>query len=315
MPASMVVLLVGAIYSIMPQYESGAAHESMKSLLREPLFHFFLIGAVLFGVYARLSPEKWSASQTTVVFDIGDLERLAAVWEQRTGRPPGSAQLRQMVDEQLREEVFYREAKALDLDDNDIIIRRRLAQKMSFLSGGPAPLPDPGDAELATWFQANQQRYAIPEKFGLSHVYFSTDKRGANAGADARAVLASLQAAVPVPRQAPELGDPFMLRYEYTDATQAELEGRLGESFGAAVEKLEPGRWHGPVRSGYGEHLVFLESRVDGRLPELAEVRTRVLTDWRDAQFRAANERLVKSLLEKYRVTLTAEVEARLARQ
>ena len=287
----------------------------MRSLLHEPLLHFFLIGALLFGVHAWIAPGDASRNNPAVVFDIRDLERLAAVWEQRMGRPPNNAQLRQLVDGQLREEVLYREAKALGLDDNDIIIRRRLAQKMSFLTAGLAPLPEPDDAELTTWFRANRQRYAIPAKFSLTHIYFNSDKRGADAAADARAVLASLDAATPISQQTSELGDPFMLGYDYKEVEQTELAGRFGESFAAGVAALEPGRWHGPVRSGYGEHLVYLQSQRPRRLPALAEVRTRVMTDWRDARFREANEEFVKTLLKKYQVTLTAEVEARLDEQ
>ena len=291
----------------------AALYALVKSLLREPLLHFFLVGTLLFGSYAWLSPDRWSSPEATVVFDLADLDRLAAIWEQRAGRPPNRAQLRHMMNTQLREEVLYREAKALGLDDNDIIIRRRLAQKMTFLSAGPAPLPDPGDADIGVWFRANQERYVVPETFTLNHIYFNADKRGTNTHADAQSVLASLQTTNPPPANAAALGDPFMLRYDYTDTTQRELEARLGADFSATVATLEPGLWHGPVRSSYGQHLVFVKSRTAARLPELSEARARVLTDWRDAQFRAANERLIRKLLEKYQVTLTAEVEARLA--
>ncbi len=183
-------------------------------LFRDPLIQFVLLGAVLFGVYAFASDAFKKDESRRIQIGEAEVALLAAGWERQWRRPPTEQELRSLVDARVREEVLYRAALAVGLDENDMVVRRRMVQKMEMLTQDLALLADPTDQELRTFFQENPDDYRLPPRIGFSHVYFNADRRGSSATQDAQAVLADIQGQSPQPRSAPGRGDRFMLQYD-----------------------------------------------------------------------------------------------------
>jgi len=244
---------------------------------------------------------------------MDDVERLSALWTERWKRPPAPAELRGIVNDFVREEVLYREALALGLEENDVIVRRRLAQKITFLTQDLAAQMEPSEEELRSWFSENIVLYEEEPLLSFTHIYFNEDDRGSRAESDASGLLDELTAADVVPERAPERGDRFMLRYDYQDVTPFEIRREFGSAFGDAVVELAPGRWHGPIRSGYGVHLVRVHRHTDAEAPNFEEVRDRVEGDWLYEQNKLVDKTYVDALREKYNVTLDDEVQALLS--
>lgn len=276
----------------------------MKSLAaklaREPLVHFLLSGTLLFLVGTLLSRDTVAAgSQSSIRVSRAEIERLTEVWSRQYGRAPDSAQVKNLVDEYIREEILYREAIASGLDKGDTIIRRRLVEKMEFLSQEVASA-DPSERELQEYFDRNRDKFMVPAQVAFSHIYFSTSKRGPTAESDARNALAKLRSQPSA--QASGLGDTFMLQSEYPAQTQEEIKGLFGEEFVGELFQLGSGRWEGPIRSSYGLHLVKISQYVPSRVPELAEVRSQVVTDFKNQRLQDASEAYYARLRARYRI-------------
>lgn len=281
-------------------------------LLREPLFHFALLGALLFTVYAIASDAFSSDAARRIEINDAEVALLAANWQRQWQRPPTEDELRGLVDARVREEVLYREALAVGLDENDVVVRRRMVQKMELLSQDLALLADPTDAELQAFFAERREDYRVPPRLSFSHVYFNPDRRGSAVEDDARRVLATLRAETPPPDRAPERGDRFLLDFDYALRAPLEVQQQFGTSFAETIFELEPG-WQGPVISGYGVHLVHIGERVPSRAPELAEIRDRVVNDFNRDRAQRANRALYEGLRSGYDVVIDEDAIGRAA--
>jgi len=273
-------------------------------LLRDPLFHFVVLGAVLFLLYAVATDLLSTGDVRRIEITAPEIGFLASGFERQWGRPPTPEELQGLVDSRVREEVLYREALAVGLDRNDVVVRRRMVQKMELLSQDLALMADPTDDELQTFFQENSEDYRVPPRVSFRHVYFNADRRGAAVEEDARRVLAEMQAKTPPPRGAPERGDRFMLGHDYPQKTPAEVRQLFGSQFADALFDLGPG-WHGPIVSGYGIHLVNVGERVPGRIPEYDEIRDRLVTDYDRMRSDRAKEALYEGLAGGYEVVIS----------
>ena len=221
-----------------------------------------------------------------------------------------------LVRDRVREEVYCREAKALGLDQDDTIIRRRLRQKMEFISDDIAAQAEPTDAELTAYLQAHPDSFRVGPRFTFQQVYLNPAKHGENRARDAAQLLAQLNQAGNNAAAA-QLGDSLMLEHQFVDLPAGEVAKQFGEKFAARLAELAPGQWQGPVESGYGVHLVLVSERTEGRLPALAEVRDAVRRDWENAQRLEMNDKFYQELLKRYTLTIEglepAEKEKKLA--
>jgi hypothetical protein len=283
----------------------------MRRLLREPLLHFLLAGTALFGVFAALHPETLArdASRRIEVTD-DDMRQIAASWLAQ-GRPaPTPEELHHLVESRVREEILYREALALGLDQGDTIVKRRLAQKMEFLFEDLSALREPTREELALWLDEHAERFALPARATFRHLYFSPDRRGAQARYDAARALAELGG---VPGDAPVaevLGDRFMFQDYYGDRSFDDVARNFGPSFAEALFGLAPGAWSGPIESGYGWHLVFADSITPSRTPALEEVQAEVRSAWVEAQREVIRGRTLEAMRARYEVVLPKDRDA-----
>jgi peptidyl-prolyl cis-trans isomerase C len=276
-------------------------------LLRQPLLHFLLLGAAIFALNSWLG--RGSDQSRTITIRAADVTRMADVWERQWRRPPTTAELRGLVDQQIHEEIFYREALAQGLDKDDVIVRRRLAQKLEFLAEDLTADPAPTDADLDAFFGVNPERYREPPRLSFSHLYFSRDRHGADTEAIAAQALARLDAGhAPDPAAQRAMGDPFMLQNDFVDRTPAELDRLFGADFGERVAALPTtGKWQGPIASGYGLHLILVTHRSDAHLPALADVRDTVQRDFIDAKRREANATFYQQLRSRYRIDIAPD--------
>lgn len=259
--------------------------------LRDPLLVFAAVGVAVFAV-----DQLWQGDDSrAIVVTAEQQEQMAALWEAQAGRPPTDDERRSLVADHAREEMLVREAKRLGLDEHDAIVRRRLAQKLTFLAEDVAALAPPEEAALRRYFDANRERYATPAVITFSHIYFSPERRAA-AQADAAAALAALQ-----PDAWRTTGDPFLLGRTYAYASVARVRKDFGEAFATAVLAMPPdATWRGPVESAYGFHLVRVDAKQAAAAPEYEAVAPRVAADY-DAERRAeANRAYFEDLQAQY---------------
>ena len=276
----------------------------MKKWLKEPLLHFLVIGALIFVVFSMVNKEEAQDDGKKIVVSAGDIERLSANWEKTRNRLPTEKELQGLVDSYIREEVYYREALALGLDQDDTVLRRRLMQKMEFLSNDLAELNTPSETSLKAYFFEHREKYELPARMSFTHIYFSFDKRGRQVFQDAGNVLADIQAvSTPIPR-APEQGDPFMLQYDFTLESPFEVARLFGQGFAEQLFQLKTNGWQGPIESGYGLHLVRIHEKVEARMPELAAVIDKVRTDWMFEQRQKINKEIYERFKERYEIVI-----------
>jgi len=274
--------------------------------LRDPLLHFLILGAALLLVYALTTGAFSSGDVRRIEIGASEIEMLAGGFERQWGRAPTPEELRSLISARVREEVLYREALAVGLDRDDVVVRRRMVQKMELLTEDLAMLADPTEDELRTFFEDHREEYRIPPRVTFSHVYFNADRRGTAAEEDARRVLAELRAETPPPDRAPERGDSTMIGYDYSLATPDEVRRVFGPHFADALFELEPG-WQGPVVSGYGLHVVHVGQRVEGRVREYEVVRDRLVEHYNRVRRDRASDALYESLAARYEIVIDGE--------
>jgi hypothetical protein len=275
----------------------------LKSLLREPLLHFFLIGAALFLYFHFSGGGSAGPGSTRIVLSSGQIAHLETGFTRTWSRPPTEAELKGLIDEWVREEVAVREAMTAGLDRDDTVIRRRLRQKLEFLVEDNAEASRPTDDELKAWLAQHADQYRTDPSVAFRQVFVNRERRGVNADADAAAILKRLTAAGPSAR-IDDVGDATMLPMDFALAPMRDVDRTFGPGFAKQLEAAGPGNWTGPIRSGYGLHLVLVRERVESGLPSfeaLRPVATReVLAERRTRQLAAMYDRL----LEKYKVVV-----------
>ena len=278
----------------------------MKKILNEPLLHFLLLGAILFVVYSMMQTPGRNDEPGEIVVTQGQIDHLAAGFARTWQRPPSTEELAVMVRERVREEVYYREAMAMGLDKDDTVIRRRLRQKMEFISDDIAARSEPTDEELNTYLQTHADMFRLEPQFSFNQVYLNPEEHGNNLDRDSAQLLIQLNQSDNETDLA-SLGDPLMLHQQYDEMPASEVAKLFGEQFAAKMSELVPGQWQGPVESGYGVHLVLVSERSEGWLPALAEVRDSVRREWDNARRLEANEKFYQELLKRYTVTIEGQ--------
>ena len=286
-----------------------------STLGRSPLVVFLLLGAGVF-VVDRWLDNAGAAGRVVTVTE----ERIGAIrerWVAQWGRPPTGRELEGLIDEAVREEILYREAQRRGLDRDDPIIRRRLAQKMTFLLEDSAEAPPAAAGDIETYYADHAERYREPSRTTFRHVFLSRERRGDPPLAEA-ALLREVRAGGAGDRWR-QLGDPFMLLREYADRTDQEIAELFGGRFATALPALAAGAWQGPVESAHGAHLVQVLGRTEPRLRALAEVRDRVAEDLLESRRRERNEAALQVLRERYEIRMPgladAGAETRLGRE
>ncbi len=272
----------------------------MAKLLKDPLVHFVLLGAAIFGLFALLEDEP-GADERRIVIPEAEIDGLWGAMSMIYGRAPTEAEIEQLIEPRIREEVLYREALALGLDRDDSQVRQRLVEKMTFLSEDLIPAEPPSDEEVAAFFEANRERFVDPARVDFEQLYFSPSAHGDGIVAAAEDALAALADGA----DPNTLGDSSTVPRSLEAASAEALSADLGEEFAAGVLALAAdGAWHGPIRSFFGVHLVRVTSRTDARTPALEEIRDRVVAALNAERRRSANEQAYQALRERYDIVV-----------
>jgi parvulin-like peptidyl-prolyl isomerase len=278
----------------------------MHRILKDPLLHFLLIGAALFLLFG-LFKGRAGNEENKIIITFGDIEALQASFSRTWQRPPTDDELSGLIEDKVRDEIAYREAVAMGLDQDDAVIRRRLRMKMELLVEDIAGLSSPTDEELAAFLQENRDSFRQEPQVSFKQVYLNSEKRGVNVMEEAQKMLADLAAAGP--GADPEsFSDPNMLPKEFPLYYASDIEKLFGGSFANDLLQVEPGEWTGPVISSYGLHLVFVRESIPGRDPELSEVREEVEREWTAKRRREFKDETYKKLRQRYTVVIEEPV-------
>ena len=261
-------------------------------LLREPLLHFLLIGAAVFGLYRALAPAGPAGAPQVIAVTPAQVERLAGQFEAVWRRPPTEGELAGLVEDFVREEIYYREALTLGLDRDDTVIRRRLRQKMEFLGDAGAGALVPDDAELRAHFTRHLERFTPAARITFRQVFLG------------EADPAAAQAALAEGSDPETLGQRTLLPRIMEAAAPGSVDGTFGDGFFAAISGLEPGEWRGPVESAFGSHLVQLVEMEPAVPPSFEAARRAVEEDWRRETAERLREAQFQALRERYEVLM-----------
>ena len=285
--------------------ELARGSSRLKRGLHEPLLHFLLIGLALFAVYRTLNPaalEQENRSRIELTDD--DLRQLEVGWMAQWRRPPTPEEMRRLVDSRVCEEILYREALALGLDQGDTIVKRRMAQKMEFLAEDLSALREPNREELKAWFETNAPRFTVPGRASFRHLYFSFDRGGEHARDEADRALQKLADRPADAPGASALADSFMFQDYYGDRSPEQVANVFGAKFTRSLFQIEPGSWQGPIESGYGWHLVWVDSMTPARVPAFEEVEPEVKAEWVAEQRAEFKRRAFEAMKARYEIVL-----------
>lgn len=274
----------------------------MSKYLKDPLLVFLLLGGALFLLF-QLVDKNSEQDNTEIVVSAGQILALQSNFKKIRQRLPSKMELDTIINLYVREEILYREALTLGLDKNDTIIKRRLSQKIEFLSEDLANLDEPEAKELETYFATHSEKYRQSSRIDFRQVFFDISKRGKQAHSDAKAILTKLQIE---DADITELGDGMMIPQHFRNETEIDIERALGSEFADALRKLPKGNWTGPIVSGFGLHLVRIDNWVEGKLPELEQVKKLVMRDWASEKRKHVNAEFYQGLRKKYVVTIEA---------
>jgi hypothetical protein len=295
----------------------------MKRFLKEPLFHFLAAGLGLFVLFGLANREPTTSDPKVIAVDRDALltfiqYRLKAfnpeLAEEKL-RSLSSDELQRLIDDYVREEVLYREAVALDLGKDDYVVRRRLVQKLEFVTEGFSEASaEVDDAAIRRYFDANKGDYYVEPYVTFTHVFFDADKRSREeARALAEKKLSELNRKATPFGDAPRHGDRFLYHVNYVERTPEYVSNHFGGPMAKAIFELEPNDlvWRGPFDSPYGVHLVLLITNEPGREPELSEIAGRVREDARRALIRQRTEEAIADIVETYEVRLLYEPDSK----
>jgi len=272
-----------------------AAMSFLARIAREPMVHFMVIGAAIFIVSARFGGDQQMAPRDRIVVTDGRVQQLARIFTKTWQRPPTAQELRGLVDAFVQEEVYYREALRIGLDRDDTLIRRRMQQKMEFMTEPGEDALAATDAKLEAFLAAHRAEFRVEPKLAFEQIFINPQRSELPAAARIEELLTEVSAA-PTDADPHSLGDPTLLPRAMPLAPVSGIDRNFGRGFSAQLVQLPLNAWSGPVKSPYGLHLVRVTVRHEGYHPPLAEVRAAVERKWsddkRDAFRKAEYERL-----------------------
>lgn len=274
---------------------------------KEPLLHFLVLGALIFWFFDASQEDAVEVDE--IVVTQGLQRHLASVFKRTWLRTPTQEEMSGIVDDWVLSELAYREGLAIGLDQDDTIVRRRLRQKLEAVADEVVSLPPPSREALEQYLADHQSSYTTEPRYSLRQVFFSRERSGNDAEDAARAVLAGLHSA-PHDTDPATLGDPLALPHRVESERESFFRKNFGESFASSLSPIVPGRWHGPVPSAYGLHLVLIENKVAGRAKTFSEAESELRRDWVHDQRNQAVKAMYDRLRAKYKITVESPTDA-----
>jgi hypothetical protein len=280
-----------------------AAMSFLARIAREPMVHFLVIGAAIFALSARFGGDQQTAPRDRIVVTDGRVQQLAQIFAKTWQRPPTAQELRGLIDAHVKEEVYYREALKLGLDRDDTLIRRRMQQKIEFMTEPGEQALAATDTELEAYLAANRVNFRVAPRVAFQQIFINPERSKEPLAARAEKLLKVANVA-PADADPRSLGDPTLLPRTIPLAPVSVIDRNFGQGFGEQLAQLPLNAWSGPVKSPYGSHLVRVTARRNGYDPPLAEVRAAVERKWRDAKRDAFRKAEYERLRDKYEIVL-----------
>jgi len=272
--------------------------------LREPLVHFLFIGAVIYLLYGVFSEPVQEGNDKTIVVTSGEIDWMQASWKKRWSRLATAEELDGLIQQYIKEMVLYREALTMGLNQHDIVIRRRLAQKLEFLAKDLVTLTPPTEQDLQAYFDQHLQNYTEPTRYTFTQVFIDPDKHGDSTLKNAEEIKKVLIEQGDAVEDPGALGDNLMLQSYYPEKEPLEIQKQFGSGFTESLIELSPEQWHGPILSGYGVHLVYISNIIKPAPPVLSDVREQVVQDWTVEKSEQLNQQFYDSLRKQYTVVI-----------
>jgi hypothetical protein len=266
------------------------------------LLQFLVLGAAIFGLFSMFGKKNEAETPAKIVVSAERVARLTDGFARTWRRPPSEQELQGLVDDYIREEVFYREGKAAGLDRDDVVIRRRVRQKMEFLADDMAAV-EPSEEQLAGYLTSHPERFRTEGRLTFHHVFLSPARRGSGVENESKQIANAL-ARARAAEDAAGLGDPFLLGDQFRSLSQSDVVRMFGEDFAKQVFAMEQGRWQGPISSGFGLHFVFVDESTPGNLPPLEAIRPAVQKEWLNARRLEAEQALYRQLRGRYEIVV-----------
>jgi hypothetical protein len=272
--------------------------DRFRAALKEPLVHFLIVGLLLFGFFA-LRGESVDPESRTITISEQQVERLVAGFAQTWQRPPTQNEIDGLIRDYIKEEIYYREGIRLGLDQDDLIIRRRIGSKMQFLASSEVENASPDDASLQAMLDKNPQKYAADVRYSFDQIYVSAQDEAAGRARSGQ-ILAQLNAGTAWEG----LGDPISLPRSLERVDFTSIARDFGDEFASTLGGVKSGVWSGPIVSGFGFHLVRVRAVQTSAKPRLADVRQQVLNDWRAATIHEREAKAYRALLHRYTIKI-----------
>ncbi|WP_274474785.1 peptidylprolyl isomerase [Mangrovimonas aestuarii] len=275
----------------------------MKKIFKEPLFHFMLLGATIFAVYFLFSPNENNENQ--IVIDDNKLEHINALWELQWKRQPTDEEMQHLVENYIKQEVLYREALRMNLDHNDEIVKRRLSQKMEFMTSDLTKMMAPvTDENLQKYYTENKEKFRVNCQYSFNHELFTSSFHEAPFNKAQEVLNKNEKSAV---KNIKGKGDNVSIPLNFTNASEHDIIRNLGTDFYNSLEDLPTNEWAGPITSGFGEHLVFISAKTPAYIPALKEIRDVVKRDYEYAIESKNKELIYKELKKNYDIIIKSE--------
>ena len=293
----------------------------MRRFLSEPLVHFAVLGAALFLLFELVASDE--AVHDSKVIEVNREALLTFVqYRTRAFEPRAAAArlaslsdeaLERLIDDYVREEALHREAKALGVDRNDYVIKRRMIQSLEFITDGFASAAaEVTDGEVTAYYEAHREDYYVSPDATFTHVFIGADDRPrADTYARAESMLDDLNRKQVAFGDASGYGDRFPYLVNYVSRDPEFVASHFGAAMAEAVFALEPDdtTWQGPFESEFGLHLVMLLRRTDGRFPTLAEIEDTVREDVLREKIARQKEAAIQAIVDTYEVRYTKEAQ------
>jgi hypothetical protein len=269
----------------------------LQRFLREPLLHFIAIGGLFFLIYTAVN-DIGENSTDTIFITPERISQIATEFNRVWNRMPTAEEVDNLIKEEVRSEVYYRDALALGLDKNDAVVRRRLRQKMEFLTDTGIYLQEPSTSELETYFAANEQAYRSEPRLAFEQIYLGESPPEDTVSQTLKTLLSEPTIDLSTLGQRTLL--PAQLKLSPPDA----IDSVFGKGFYRQIAELAPGEWAGPVTSVYGIHLIRTLDGQPARMPPLEEVRESVLKDWKVSQAKENRQQDYANRRSRYTVEI-----------
>ena len=272
----------------------------IKMLIKEPLLHFLILGVCIYGASVMWGNNTVQSQQIDV--SEGQIKHLATLYRKTWQRPPTQEELNNVVQEYVLEQAAYYEGLNLGLDKNDIVIIRRVRQKLDFVAEESRPRPTVTDEVLTAFMNEHKEKFLEEPVLSLRQVYLDPKRQGDALKSNVQQLITTLKENSEQDIQL--LGDRSLFKPRYENKNLTALGRVFGKPFSLACKELTTEQWHGPISSAYGVHFVYLEAKQAGRLPELSQIRSQVLLEWESDWRERSIQGYYKTLLERYPVTI-----------